>query len=152
VSSSSYSSCSSCSSSFPATNLMNPWRSGHTQGVNPYHLVSVAFGCHGFTLVCDFHHKFQKSKKIAPKLPQILISGFVEFFVVLIHIFDVTAQKNPIFRNCLLFCFCASSWRHASTCILSPCMFCKTKTILLKTIILFGLYGCIITFSLLFLC
>jgi hypothetical protein len=28
------------------------------QGVTPYHMVSAAFGCHGFTLVCDFHHKF----------------------------------------------------------------------------------------------
>jgi hypothetical protein len=53
-------------------------------------MVSEAFGCHGFTLVCDFHHKFRKyKKKIAPKLPRILISGFVEFFVVLIHRFDV---------------------------------------------------------------
>jgi hypothetical protein len=52
-------------------------------------MVSAAFGCHGFTLVCDFHHKFRKYKKVAPKLPRILISGFVEFFVVLIHRFDV---------------------------------------------------------------
>jgi hypothetical protein len=60
---SSCSSCPSCSSPFPATNLVNPWRSGHTQGVTPHHMVSAAFGCHGFTLVCDFHHKFWKSKK-----------------------------------------------------------------------------------------
>jgi hypothetical protein len=53
-------------------------------------MVSAAFGCQGFTLVCDFHHKFRKSQKIAPKLPRILISGFVEFFVVLIHRFDVS--------------------------------------------------------------
>jgi hypothetical protein len=52
-------------------------------------MVSEAFGCHGFTLVCDFHHKFRKSKKKAPKLPRILISRFVEFFVVLIQRFDV---------------------------------------------------------------
>jgi hypothetical protein len=52
-------------------------------------MVSAAFGCHGFTLVCDFHHKFRKSKKIAANLPQILISRFVEFFVVLIQRFHV---------------------------------------------------------------
>jgi hypothetical protein len=52
-------------------------------------MVSAAFGCHGFIFVYDFHHKFQKSKKIAPKLPRILISRFVEFYVVLIHRFDV---------------------------------------------------------------
>jgi hypothetical protein len=52
-------------------------------------MVLAAFGCHGFTLVCDFHHKFRKSKKIAPKLPPILISRFVEFFVVLIRRFVV---------------------------------------------------------------
>jgi hypothetical protein len=52
-------------------------------------MVSAAFVCHGFTLVCDFHHKFQKNKKKSPKLPQILISRFVEFFVVLIHRFVV---------------------------------------------------------------
>jgi hypothetical protein len=51
-------------------------------------MVSAAFGCHGFTLVCDFHHKFRKYKK-SPKLPQILISRFVEFFVVFIHRFVV---------------------------------------------------------------
>jgi hypothetical protein len=48
-------------------------------------MVSAGFGCHRFTLVCDFHHKFQKYKK----LPRNLISGFVEFFVVFIHRFDV---------------------------------------------------------------
>jgi hypothetical protein len=44
-------SCSSCSSSFPAINLMNPWRSGHTQGVTPHHFLSwqrriVCTTCH----------------------------------------------------------------------------------------------------------
>jgi hypothetical protein len=32
---------------------------------------------------------FENNKKIAPKLPRILISRFVEFFVVLIHRFHV---------------------------------------------------------------
>jgi hypothetical protein len=32
---------------------------------------------------------FENPKKNSPKLPRILISGFVEFFVVLIHRFDV---------------------------------------------------------------
>jgi hypothetical protein len=41
VSCSSYLSCSLCSSSSPAINLMNPWRLGHIQGVNPYHWIFV---------------------------------------------------------------------------------------------------------------
>jgi hypothetical protein len=51
-------------------------------------MVSAAFGCHEFTFVCDFHINF-KNPKNSPKLPRILISRFVEFFVVLIHRFDV---------------------------------------------------------------
>jgi hypothetical protein len=41
---SSCSSCSLCSSSFSATNLVNPWRSGHTQGVTPHHVNSLGKG------------------------------------------------------------------------------------------------------------
>jgi hypothetical protein len=51
-------------------------------------MVSAAFGCHGFTLVCDFHHKFRKYKKY-PQIASNFISRFVEFFVVVILRFDV---------------------------------------------------------------
>jgi hypothetical protein len=43
VSSSSFLSYSLCLSSFPATNLVNSWRSGHTQGVNPYHVIYIGY-------------------------------------------------------------------------------------------------------------